>query len=216
MLAKATPQMKAMILLGVNAALGNNDCATLKFRHVDLDGGWLDFPRIKTGIARRLPLWPETITALREYLAIRRTPKDRAHADLVFITAALGSFSKETSDSPISKEFAKLVIDLGIDQRGRGFYSLRHTFRTVADGAKDLAAARAIMGHADESMDGVYVETLPDDERLQAVAEHVRSWLYATPTKDGGATKGDGNAAAYKARRSLAAAEGSTRLRVVG
>src|SRR4029079_16797609 len=49
----STPQLKAMILLGVNAAFGNNDCATLEFRHLHLKGGWVNFPRPKTGIDRR-------------------------------------------------------------------------------------------------------------------------------------------------------------------
>jgi hypothetical protein len=36
-LAKARPVLKAMILLGINAGLGNEDCARLERRHIDLD-----------------------------------------------------------------------------------------------------------------------------------------------------------------------------------
>ena len=50
---RAGVQMKAMILLAINGACGNNDCALLEFRHLDLDRGWLDYPRVKTGTARR-------------------------------------------------------------------------------------------------------------------------------------------------------------------
>ena len=39
-----------------------------------LKGGWLHFPRPKTGIDRRAPLWKETIVALKE--AIDRRPGD--------------------------------------------------------------------------------------------------------------------------------------------
>jgi hypothetical protein len=52
----ADVQVKAMILLGVNAGFGNHDVATLPLSAVDLVRGWLDFPRPKTGIPRRCPL----------------------------------------------------------------------------------------------------------------------------------------------------------------
>jgi hypothetical protein len=51
-----------MILLGINGGMGNSDCANLPLRAVDLDAGMIDFPRPKTGIARRCPLWPDTRT----------------------------------------------------------------------------------------------------------------------------------------------------------
>src|SRR5262249_40375790 len=58
----AGPAMRAMILLGVNCGFGNSDCGRLSRSAVDLETGWIDYPRPKTGIARRCPLWPETVT----------------------------------------------------------------------------------------------------------------------------------------------------------
>src|SRR5262249_32579340 len=52
--------LRAMILLGINCGFGNHDCATLPRSALDLDAGFIDFPRPKTGISRRCPLWPET------------------------------------------------------------------------------------------------------------------------------------------------------------
>jgi integrase len=75
--------LKAMILLGVNAGFGNHDCATLPRSAVDLEAGWLNLPRPKTGISRRCPLWPETVVAVREALAARPEPKDKADAEIV-------------------------------------------------------------------------------------------------------------------------------------
>jgi hypothetical protein len=66
-----------------------------------------------------------------------------------------------------------------LHRKGLGFYTLRHVFRTVADATRDFPAVRFIMGHVDESMDGVYRETIGDD-RLQAVANHVHAWLFGT------------------------------------
>ena len=80
--------------------------------------------------------------------------------------------------SPVSAETVKLLRRLGINGRkGLGFYTLRHTFRTVADGAKDQPAADHIMGHEVAHMSSVYREGIAD-ERLKAVAEYVRGWLF--------------------------------------
>ena len=62
-------------------------------------------------------------------------------------------------------------------RKGVGFYTLRHVFRTVADATKDLPAIRLIMGHKDRGIDGVYREYI-DDDRLLAVTNHVRQWLF--------------------------------------
>ena len=62
---------------------------------------------------------------------------------------------------------------LGINGRkGLGFYTLRHTFRTVADEAKDQPAADFIMGHEVAHMSSVYREGI-GDERLKAVTDYV-------------------------------------------
>src|SRR5262249_49245353 len=144
----AGPAMRAMILLGVNCGFGNSDCGRLSRSAVDLETGWIDYPRPKTGIARRCPLWPETVTALREALTKRPTPKSNADAGLFFVTKYGLSWHKDTPDGPISKETAKLLKKLDINGRkGLGFYTLRHTFRTIADESKDQPAVDFIMGH---------------------------------------------------------------------
>jgi integrase len=179
LLGAAGAPMRAMILLGVNAGFGNGDCANLPLSALDLDGGWVNYPRPKTGIDRRCPLWPETVQALREVLAKRREPKSDEHAGLVFITKYGLSWGKDTTDNPVTKETAKLLRALHISGRkGIGFYTLRHTFRTVADESKDQVAVDFIMGHAREDMASVYRERIAD-ERLRAVTDHVHRWLFA-------------------------------------
>jgi serine/threonine protein kinase len=49
-------QLSAMILLGINAGCGNSDCATLPLKAIDLDGGWVNYARPKTGLPRRCAL----------------------------------------------------------------------------------------------------------------------------------------------------------------
>jgi integrase len=80
----------------------------------------------------------------------------------------------------------KLLRKLGINGRKRlGFYTLRHTFRTIADEAKDQPAADFLMGHEAPHMSSHYRETI-SDERLQAVTDHVHAWLFpAKPAMKG-------------------------------
>jgi integrase len=172
----ANPSMRAMILLAINAGMGNSDCGNLPLSAVDLQAGWIDYPRPKTGMPRRSPLWPEAIAALREALAAQPTPQ--ADDDAFFVTRYGSSWAKDTSDDPIAKEMAKLLKKLGINGRkGLGFYTLRHTFRTVADESKDQPAVDFIMGHEVPHMSSIYRETI-SDARLRVVAEHVRRWLF--------------------------------------
>ena len=178
--------LKAMILLGINVAFGNADCGHLSKSAVDLEAGWVSFPRPKTGIERRACLWPETVAAIKAAIADRPDPRDAAHADLVFITKYGRPWSTGSKSDPVTLETGKLLRKLGLKRFGLTFYGLRHTFRTVADSTRDIPAVRLVMGHADGSIDDVYREGI-DDSRLQAVAEHVRQWLFGE-APEGGAT----------------------------
>ncbi|HJZ58449.1 MAG TPA: tyrosine-type recombinase/integrase [Gemmataceae bacterium] len=177
----ANPSLRAMVLLGINCGFGNHDCATLSLASVELEKEWVNFPRPKTGIARRCALWPETVEALRAVIGARLTPKGYAEVGLVFLNSRGSPWVKVTSKSRtdnISVHFANALKLAGLHREGLGFYTLRHVFQTVADGARDPVAIGAIMGHADPSMAGHYRERI-DDERLRAVSDHVRAWLFA-------------------------------------
>ena len=50
-------------------------------------------------------------------------------------------------------------------------------FETIGGEARDQVAVDYIMGHVDTSMANAYRERI-SDERLSAVVEHVRKWLF--------------------------------------
>lgn len=180
MLAVADVQMKAMILLGANCGFGNADCGQLPIEAINFKTGWLKFPRPKTGIDRRCPLWPETIAALKTAIEQRPLPKDTAHLGLVFITKYGDSWHKETSDNPVTQQFKKLIKDeLKIWRTGLGFYCLRRGFETIGGDTGDQVAVDFVMGHAEDSRDmaAVYRQKI-FDERLQKVIDHVHAWLF--------------------------------------
>lgn len=169
----ASLQMKAMILLGLNAGLGPADCSCLVGSAIDLNTGWLVYPRVKTGVARKAWLWPETIKSIEGALSSRPLPKHPAHADRIFIT----KYGHAWQSCAISHELRKLLTRLRIGGN-RSFYGMRHTFRTVADETRDQPACDAIMGHVRDDMASVYRERV-SDSRLRAVCELVRAWLFA-------------------------------------
>ncbi len=210
LLGAADIQIQAMILLGINCGFGNTDIGSLPESALDLEKGWVTFPRPKTEIPRRVPLWPETVTAINAALVARPAASDLAANRLVFRTRLGKAWvrvkekkkpeEEQTADEKkkglkpsvpidaLSGQFGKLLESLHINgRRALGFYTLRHCFETFGGECKDQVAVDAIMGHVDSSMAGNYRQRI-SDERLQAVVETVRSWLFpASPaTTEGG------------------------------
>jgi integrase len=175
MLDTAKQPLKSMILLGINAGLSNGDIAAMPIAALDLKRGWLDYPRVKTGNARRIPLWPETVASLEEWLEVRPEPMDEKHAALVFVT----DFRRPWMNTALSHEVRKLLDKLKIDGK-RNYYGLRHALQTIGDESGDFIAVRRIMGHASKDIADVYRDRI-SDERLRAVTECVRAWLFAKP-----------------------------------
>ncbi len=184
----ATQPLKAMVLLGINCGFGNTDVATLPQSAVDLDGGWIDFPRPKTQVQRRCPLWPETVAAIGGAVANRPRERDPADADLCFLTTRRTRFvrvqvskankERHVTVNAVGRRFEHLLEDLEINgRRGLGFYTLRHVFATIGGNSRDQVAVNAIMGHVDSSMANNYRERI-DDQRLRDVVNHVRAWLW--------------------------------------
>ena len=194
----ASQPMKAMVLLGINCGFGPSDVANLPTEAINLATGWVDYPRPKTGIPRRCPLWTETVAAIKEAIAVRPMPKETEDAGLLFITKHGHKWErvgvsepdpdtgkiKITNNAPVVQECIKLLKKLKMHRRGLGFYTLRHTFETVAGGAKDQVAVNALMGHVDESMAANYREKIEDD-RLEAVTKHVHKWLFPVAKSKG-------------------------------
>jgi len=186
--------LRPAVLLGINGGFGNTDLGTMPLKAVDLDEAVIVYPRPKTGVERAVPLWPETVTALKAWCASRPQPQDAQHLGLVFLTPeglplvrqkvktnADGAIDGVANLDRLSHEFIDLLEALGLKRRGIGFYTLRHTFRTWADETRDQHAIHRIMGHTLPGMSGIYVEEIGLD-RLRAVVNHVRLKLFPDAT----------------------------------
>lgn len=177
MLKHASPMLRAAILLGVNCGFGNRDISKVPITAFDFARGWVKFPRPKTAVQRRCPLWPCTVDAVQEWLAQRPEPVDRANSGLAFIAPRGDSYVRETSANPISKYFRRLLNSLELHREGLGFYALRHTFATVGGDSRDQTAVKFLMGHTDSSMTAGYQHRF-EDARLRDVVNHVHKWLW--------------------------------------
>ena len=130
-----------MILLGLNGGLGNTDVGELPLTAIDLKGGWLDYPRPKTGIQRRIPLWPETVEAVKAVMENRRDPKAQENDRLLFVGRRGESYIGNHRGYRVTQEFNRVLTKAGIE--GRTFYDLRRTFQTIAEGARDWWPCKA-------------------------------------------------------------------------
>jgi integrase len=211
LLAKANRNMRAMILLALNGGFGNTDLAELPRAAIDLDDGWIDYARGKTGMQRRVPLWPETVKAVRAVLDYRPKSRKRPNAPpptLLFVTRQSRAYVEDRQSAKgrplhkdrISTQFNLLCAAAGVARFRRGFYSLRRTHRSLTDEAGDQRAAALLMGHELPDIGGVYVQRI-SDERLKALTGHVRTRPAAPPA---------GAARAARARAPLSCSIGTT------
>ncbi len=139
-------------------------------------------------MAHRVPVWPETVAALRDALPKRPKAKDKADEPLAFLTrtgkpwvrtqlARDGGKAEWSAVDSVGLMFGRLLTSLDLKRPGLNFYALRHTFETIAGESRDQVAVDAVMGHDDGSMASRYRERI-GDERLRAVVDHVRGWLF--------------------------------------
>lgn len=136
-------------------------------------------------------------------MAARPEPRDKADVDLVFLTPAgqrwvwtqgtpgeiattdIDELARISRADHVTAAMGQLLGKLGLARRGHTFYALRHTFETIGGESRDQVAVDAIMGHSRDDMASVYRERIGDD-RLRAVAEHVRHWLLEKPLEQKG------------------------------
>lgn len=178
----SNPPLRAAVLLGVNAALGNTDIAGLQYSHLESRPSWLEYDRQKTGLERRAPLWRETIDAIDAARQCRPKPKSPDDAGCVFLNRTGRRMVQSTTTSHsdyVSTQFRQLLRELKINGRKNlGFYSLRHTAATIGLQTGDRDAVKLLMGHASHDVLSHYDEAGPSDKRLHAVVNHVHVWLF--------------------------------------
>lgn len=170
-IAKATVFTRPIILMGINCGMGATDISMLTVDQFD-GSEWLDCPRNKTGVERRVWLWPETLAAIEAYQE-RRGDAYYKHAEIAFLTSHRKLWVRPNGIDGCASAFNKLTGG------AHSFYDLRRTFQTIAEESLDFPAVKFVMGHTPTSSDmsSVYRQHV-SDERIEKVCEHVRRWLF--------------------------------------
>jgi integrase len=180
-LSECDQPMKAMVLLACNCAFGQGDVSALPLRTVDLNEGWIDFARVKTSVRRKIPLWPETVSSIEEWLEVRPKAKNPDDDHLMFLTVRGRPWVRVnktgTRTDALGQEFNKLIRKLNLKRPKVSFYAMRHGFETIGGESRDQAAVSALMGHIDGLMSSHYRERI-SDQRLKDVVNVIRDWLF--------------------------------------
>lgn len=197
----------AQVLLTLNGGMGASDLSKLRDREVDWDRKCIRTKRGKTLVGRVVPLWPETIDAMRVSRAARPIPAGKEWSDLFFLTKK-GRPLVQESIHPTDKTRTQRTDSLrnwfylmlnGKDRekwkapasrlrhlkrhRG-GYYTLRSVFTTLSMGhGQDRNLEAIVLGQQfDRPILEYYVR---DDQRdkLVKVVEHVRRQIWPSNTE---------------------------------
>jgi len=152
----ADPWLKTVVMLAINAGLGNTDIGHVQWGHFvnkkirKTTETRFVMPRGKTWGRRRTPLWSETVQLLDEWRRHRKAKHHGITDENLVWTTRYGSplvYSKSHDNSRatvrdnLQPAFKELVESAGLARPNLTFYSIRHTGATWAtDYATDDAA----------------------------------------------------------------------------
>lgn len=188
----------AQVLLMLNGGMGSTDLSYLEDGDVDWDRRCVHTDRSKTLVPRVVPLWPETIVAMRASRAERPKPERPEWAGRFFLTMhgrplvteeLAGKERRKTKRTDSLKNWFYVLVNgtkkrpgvlADLKRHGAGAYTLRSVFLTLA------------RGHGgDPNLDAVILGTqfpgrpvmefyLRGDlrEKLVSVVEHVRRQIW--------------------------------------
>lgn len=174
----ADVHFRPVVLLSINAAMGVADVARLtRANWRDREGDFLHCPRHKTGVDRKIWLWRETIQAIEDARESRPQPHRQKYESCLLLTKSglpWWRIEDGTNRDLASAALRAVRIATGTS---RTLYDCRRTFRTVASEVCDLEAINHCMGHEGKGEGSTYLQGVSDD-RIRAVCQHVRAWLY--------------------------------------
>jgi len=179
----AEPEMKAIILLGLNCGFQPSDIIelTTDTLHLDVDPPHHSLARIKNGQCRRAVLWPETVAAIRQHYETRIEPASKADGRFVFLSVKGKRHIGQSGAKLLAKYFRKLYQSCSLPwQSGVGIGSLRHTFGTMLDLVPDEQIRSLMMGHVPKSIQQrIYSQfNIGELDRLKVAADTLHRYLF--------------------------------------
>lgn len=159
-------------LIGLLAVTGMRvgEATRLDRSHVDLDAGMLTIIDSKFGKSRRLLLHASTMTALRDYSALRdATPDTDQHT--AFFVSRRGRLVVNTIDYTFADLVSAAGLSVSAGERNPRIHDLRHSFavrillewyRAGADVQSQLPVLSTWMGHISPASTYWYLQAAPE------------------------------------------------------
>ena len=173
--AAQTPDRRLLILLLLSTGLRRSEAAAITLDQVDLEHRQLRV-RGKGNKERVVPLTPEVVEAIKEYLAWRG-PTQSNH---LFISQMWG---QPISGARIHRIVRGLLERAGLAGQGITVHKLRHTFAThlVRNGV-DVKTVQELLGHSDLGTTAKYLHS--DGQAKQAAVARLNG-LVGAESEDG-------------------------------
>jgi integrase/recombinase XerD len=137
---------------------------------VDLDSGVIVIRETKYHKARRIPVHPSTVAALRQYSQLRQQLCPRPRVPCFFVSSRAGRITTRRARAM----FARLVDDAGLQPRAGArprMHDMRHSFavstlldwcRDGADVAARMPVLSAYLGHVGPASTYWYLQATPE------------------------------------------------------
>lgn len=97
------------ILPGINRGFIQRDLSDLPVTAVDLDNAIIDFPRGKTAVERRCPLWLETVAALKASAA-KRWASGSPELDKLFFVMAIQGYKRSYGFTDPATSLYRVIV----------------------------------------------------------------------------------------------------------
>lgn len=187
---------EAQVLLMLNGGMGATDLSNLEDEDIDWQRKCIHTDRSKTLVPRVIPLWPETLEAMRRSRDVRAKPASKEWGNRFFLTARgyplvlehLKPGNQKLKRSDTVKNWFYLMLNgdkaraaklPGLKRHGAGAYTMRSVFTTLSLGhGGDRNLEAVILGQQfDRPILEFYIR---DDQRekLIQVVNHVRRQLW--------------------------------------
>lgn len=155
---------RAILSLLLYTGLRRQELVKIGLEDIDLAQGWLRVRRGKGNKMRLVPLVPEAIAALEDWLEFRPPCPHQS----LFTTLT----RKPLGRHGLRALFRKALDNAGITRSGVTLHTLRHTFATLLlKNGCDLMSIKEMLGHASLESTAIYLHV--DMTSLQAaVAKH--------------------------------------------
>ena len=144
--------LKPLIICALQTGMRRAEIFNLKWSQIDLNGGFIDVLKTKSGKARKIPISPRLDMLFKEILA-------KSNNEYVFINPKT---NKPYVD--IKKAFSTVLKIAKINNFR--FHDLRHTVATrMVESGADLLVVKEILGHANIQTTMRYAHPVPENKK---------------------------------------------------